>query len=342
MKTLEIRGLSGTSRILVGENAGHLSRHLPPGRTIFITDENVRRAQPAIFEGRDPIVIPAGEESKTLETVAGLYDRLLALEADRATFLVGVGGGVVCDIAGFAASTYLRGLSFGYVATTLLAQADASVGGKTGVNFGGFKNLVGVFSQPRFVLCDPAVLGTLPASEVRNGLAEIVKHAAIASPSLFSALEGRGRDLLSLPPDLIEEIVLASVSIKAAIVSGDERESGERRKLNFGHTLGHAFESTLGLSHGEAVSLGMAAAADFSVRRGLLSESDARRLRALLEAFGLPTTAAFDRNRIAAAVGKDKKRAGRSVKFVFLRAIGEAVVEDVDLGESEAYVQNLR
>jgi 3-dehydroquinate synthase len=342
MKVLEIRGQTGTSRVLVGERIGNLGTHLPGGRTVFITDTNVRRLHPAVFAGVPTVEIPSGEGSKSLETVSFLYRKLLELGADRSTFVVGVGGGVVSDLAGFAAATFLRGLGFGYAATTLLAQVDASVGGKTGVNFDGYKNMVGVFQQPRFVLCDPAVLRTLPRREVLSGMAEVVKAAAIGSPALFELLESRPREALDLRPDLLEDIVVRSVAVKAAVVARDEKEAGERRVLNFGHTLGHAFESSLGLSHGEAVSLGMAAAAAISVRRGLLSAADADRLRGLLVSLGLPTSVPFDRAAVLDAVRKDKKRAGEVIRFVLLKGLGEPVVSDIPLGELENHIHDLR
>jgi len=342
MTVLEIRGQTGTSRVLIGERIDRLSSHLPGGQAIFITDRNVRRLYPALFSGIPTVEFPAGESAKSLETVAFIYGKLLELGADRSTFIVGVGGGVVSDLAGFAAATFLRGLGFGYASTTLLAQVDASVGGKTGVNFGGYKNMVGVFQQPRFVLCDPSFISTLPRGELLSGLAEVVKHAAIGSAALFETLEARSGEVLSLRPDLLEEIIAKSVAVKAAVVGRDEKEAGERRVLNFGHTLGHAFEARLGLSHGEAVSLGMVAAAELSVGRGLLPAEDAARLRALLGSLGLPTSVSFDRDAILDAVRKDKKRAGGGLKFVFLKGIGNAVVEDIPLGELEGHIHDLR
>jgi len=342
MKALEIRGLTGTSKILIGEPIGRLPSCLPDGMTVLITDPNVRRLYPQVFSGLATIEVPSGEAAKSLETAAFVYGRLLDLGADRSAFIVGVGGGAVLDLAGFAASTFLRGLGFGYAPTTLLAQADAAIGGKTAVNFAGYKNVVGLFQQPRFVLCDPAVLSTLPRREVGNGLAEIVKHAAIGGPRLFEALEASPQDALELRPGFVEDMIGQSVAIKAAVVGRDEKESGARRVLNFGHTLGHAFEAKLGLSHGEAVSLGMVAAADLSVRRGLLSVEEAGRLRGLLGRLGLPTDAAFDPDIILDAVRRDKKRSGAGLKFVFLRRIGEPAVEDVSLDELEREIHDLR
>ncbi len=342
MRVLEIRLPAGTSRILIGESIRRLDRHLPEGTTVFVTDRNVRELYPSVFDGRPTVVVPPGEDSKSLKTAAGVYDELLDLGADRSTFVAAVGGGVVCDLAGFAAATFLRGLRFGYAATTLLAQADASVGGKTGVNFRGYKNMIGVFRQPEFVVCDPGCLATLPAGHVLGGLAEVIKSAAVADPVLFDTLERRHREVLALREDVLEEVVAAAVAVKAGIVQGDEKEAGARRVLNFGHTLGHAFESTMSLTHGEAVSAGMAAAADLSVRRGLLPEAEAGRLRALLETIGLPSRVPFDRPAAVDAVRRDKKREGGRLKFVFLRAIGEAVVEDLEIGELEGYIHDLR
>ena len=342
MKSLEIHGQTGTSKILIGESLRNLPHFVSPARAIFITDLNVRGFHPAVFSGHETIELNTGEEVKSLETVEFIYQKLLDLEADRSTFLVGVGGGVVCDLAGFAASTYLRGLGFGYVATTLLAQVDASVGGKTGVNFKGYKNMVGVFNQPRFVICDPVFLMTLPQPQILSGLAEIVKHAAIGSLSLFEKLERRHGEILELRRDLLEEIIYESVAVKVAIVGRDEKETGERRTLNFGHTLGHALESTLGVSHGEAVSLGMVIAAELSALKGLLPEKEVRRLRALLQVIGLPVEVTFDKAGIIDAVRKDKKKAGSAIKMVLLRGIGEPVVTDLRLEELEAFIVDLR
>jgi 3-dehydroquinate synthase len=331
VRVLEIHGQTGTSRILVGEPLGNLPLHMPPGRAVFITDANVRRLHPSVFEGRDTIEIPPGEPSKSLETAALVYRRLVGLETDRSTFVVAVGGGVVCDLAGFVASTFLRGLAFGYAATTLLAQADASVGGKTGVNFDGAKNMIGVFQQPRFVVCDPAVLSTLPRREVLSGMAEIVKHAAIGSPPLFANLERRSGEALELHGEILEDLVYQSVAVKVAVVERDEKEAGERRKLNFGHTLGHALEARLGLSH-----------AELSVRKGLLPDREAGRLRKLLREIGLPTKVSFDGDAILDAVRKDKKREGGRIRFVFLRGIGEPAVEDIDIRVLEEFIHDLR
>jgi 3-dehydroquinate synthase len=281
------------------------------------------------------ITIGTGEEIKTLDTVQEIYAQLLSFQADRTSFIVGMGGGIVCDIAGFVASTFLRGVRFGFVATSLLAQVDASVGGKNGVNFQGFKNMVGLFHQPEFVICDPKLLETLPQKEISCGLAEIVKHGAIADADLFAYLEQHAEDILALDRQMIEKLVLASVRIKSAMVKRDETEKGKRRLLNFGHTFGHAIEKVTGISHGEAVSRGMAIAAALSVKKDLLTADEDKRLRALLNNLKLPTHFGVETKAVVNAIGKDKKREGNWIHFVLLNGIGSAIVDKITLEELE-------
>lgn len=338
MRVIEVAG-SRPSRVVVGGRLESLSDHLPKGRVVIVTDRNVAAALGPRFPQAPVLTIGTGEGAKTLDTVRELYGRLTALEADRKTFLLGIGGGVVCDVAGFTAATYLRGLRFGFVATSLLAQVDASVGGKNGVNLEGYKNIVGTFSQPEFVLCDTAALQTLPPSERVNGMAEIVKHALIADEGLLRVLEAHAEAALALDPAVVETLVAESVAIKAAVVGRDEREQGERRTLNFGHTVGHAVETTLGISHGEAVSVGMAFGAALSVRRGRLSAGEHARILHLMRALGLPCRADVDLDRVAEALAHDKKREGGSVHFVLLDGIGRSVVEEIPLAEMRAAVR---
>jgi 3-dehydroquinate synthase len=335
MRRVDIEGLAGRSAILVGERLENLSRHLPQGRTIIITDANLLRLYRDDLPPLPVLSIECGESAKTLETVRDLYETLMGLEADRSTFILGVGGGVVCDVAGFVASTYLRGLRFGFVATTLLAQVDASVGGKNGVNLGGYKNLVGTFRQPEFVLCDLRFFNTLPEAEVSNGMAEIVKHALIADRRLFAFLEEHAAEALRLDPAALERLVADSVAIKAGVVGRDERETGERRKLNFGHTFGHALEKAGGLTHGEAVSVGMALACGLSARRGRLTAAARDRIIALLRRLRLPVSAEVDPRRVLQALRLDKKREDFRIHFVLLDDIGQARVEEIEIQELE-------
>ena len=330
MQTVKITGKAATSLVHVGEHLENLGRYCPEN-SVIVTDKTVAAICGSLFPPFPVITTGQGEGEKTLASIEKIYQGLLDLNADRSSFLVGVGGGVVCDMAGFAASTFMRGIGFGFVASTLLAQVDASVGGKNGVNFSRYKNMVGVFAQPKFVICDTELLKSLHKDELANGFAEIVKHGAMADAAYFRYIEENAEAALALDKAVTDRLVLRSVEIKAAVVSADEREAGERRKLNFGHTIGHAFEKVLGISHGRAVSAGMAAAARMSVSRGLLSRADEERLTSLLFRLGLPVSLSADKNALFDAVTKDKKREGGSIKFVLLKGLGQAVVEDIPL-----------
>lgn len=341
MKKIEIQGKTGNSQIFVGESLKNLTSYLHQRKVVLITDDNVAGFYEKDFPKADVIRIGTGEGVKILETLERIYQQLIELEADRSVFLVGIGGGIVCDVTGFAASTYLRGVDFGYVPTTLLAQVDASVGGKTGVNFMGYKNMVGVFSQPEFVICDPFVLKTLPRKELVSGFAEIVKHAAIADESYFTYLEQNADKALALDMDVLQQIIYDSVVIKSDIVNRDETEKGERRKLNFGHTFGHAVEKTAGIPHGEAVSIGMTVASLLSMNKKMLTEKEVDRIRHLLTLFNLPTGIEADNAKMFDALARDKKREGDGVFFVLLSGIGQAVVEKISLAELENVLQGM-
>ena len=338
MDTLEINGTTGKSTLLIGEKLKNLGAYLPPSQTVIITDGNVRQLYGDQFPESLVIEIGMGENIKTLDTVRNIYKELVALEMDRTGFIVGIGGGIVCDIAGFVASTYLRGVQFGFAATTLLAQVDASVGGKNGVNFSGYKNMVGVFNQPEFVLCDPEVLQTLSERDRGCGLAEIVKHAAIADIRLFDYLEKNVDEVLAMAPEAVQRMVYDSVLIKSEIVNRDEKESGERRKLNFGHTFGHAVEKVHKLPHGEAISVGMVVAAKLSAQKGYLTEAHVVRLAKLLKSLKLPTRVTIDKAKVMDALRHDKKRENHTVHFVLLRHMGEAVVEPIHLSDLESVI----
>ena len=282
----------------------------------------------------DVAVLPPGEGAKTLAQAGDLYDRMLRAGLDRGSVVVGLGGGVVTDLAGFVAATYMRGVAWVAVSTSLLGQVDASVGGKTGVDHPECKNLIGAFHQPSAVLADVSTLATLPDEELRTGLAEVVKHAMIREAALMARLEADADALLARDPVVLEDIVAQNVRIKADVVSADEREGGLRRILNYGHTIGHAIESLamasggrLGgqaMTHGRAVALGMVAETHIARARGLLSAEDADRQRTLLARFGLPVAldAPLDADRCLALARHDKKaRAGR-LWFVLPEAVG--------------------
>lgn len=342
MKKFHIQTSTGSCEIIVNESLRNLRSFLKSERTVIVTDRNVRCLYKDLFFDYDLIEIGQGERLKTLKTVEKIFERFLQLNLDRFSFILGVGGGIVCDITGFAASTFMRGLRFGFVPSSLLAQVDASVGGKNGVNFKGYKNIVGVFNQPQFVLLDFDLLKTLPKKEICCGLAEIIKHALIESSSLFHYLESEWPALLALETTSIEKTVVESIMIKSRIVRADAKESGERRKLNFGHTLGHALEKVHGLSHGQAISIGMSFASKISVAKGLLSAKEAGQIETLLHALKLPTQIPFNRESIFDAIRKDKKRHDGDIHFVLLEGIGKAEVTKMSLKELEGYLNDLR
>lgn len=274
------------------------------------------------------IVVPDGDASKNLRELGRLYEKFIDLELDRHAAVVALGGGVVGDLAGFAAASFLRGIPFVQVPTTVLAMVDASIGGKTGVNLARGKNLVGAFHQPRGVFIDTATLASLPMRERAAGLAELIKAAAIWDEDLFSWLEKHVEAFLALEPEIVLHGLERACAIKAEVVARDEREGDLRRLLNFGHTLGHAIEKHAryrGILHGEAVAIGMVFAAERSEALGLSPSGTALRLAALLKRAGLPTTVP-DRPRKAylSAIGVDKKRQGDGIHFVVLKGIGRA------------------
>ena len=333
MKTVTITGQQGTSQILVGESFRNYRKYLPTNQVVVITDSTVNKLYGSHFADYPIIEIGQGEKSKNLETVSAVIAKMLELKIDRKGFVLAVGGGIVTDVAGFVASIYQRGIGFGFVSGTLLSQVDASVGGKNGVNYEGFKNMVGTFNQPEFVICDPQMLATLRPEQLDCGFAEIVKHTIIADKPMFEYLEKNAEKALALDFDVIETLVDNSINIKAGIVNRDEKEHGERRKLNLGHTYGHAVEKVLGVSHGNAVSLGLVVSARLSVKRGLLVQNDADRIVRLLKSLNLPTVINGDKQAIYNALEMDKKREGSQINFVLINGIGNAVVEKIDIDE---------
>jgi 3-dehydroquinate synthase len=338
MKVINIKSRPHDSTIMIGERLDNLGKYIPVERPVIITDPNVLACWGEHFPQGDVITIGTGEKIKTFDTVHYIYEQLLKLEADRSSFIVGIGGGIVCDIAGFVASTYMRGVRFGFVSSTLLSQVDASVGGKNGFNFGGYKNIVGVFNQPEFVICDLNLLKTVPQKEIRSGFAEIIKHGAIADKNLFAYLEVNRDRALALDSAVIEKLVYDSVIIKSEIVNQDEKEKGERRKLNFGHTFGHAIEKTTKVRHGEAVSAGMVLASELAVKKEALSVKYSNQLIELLDQYGLPVRLEFDCKEVLDTLRMDKKREGDRIYFVLLSEIGKAYVEEIAIQELEALI----
>ena len=314
---------------------------VPANRSVVITDELVYQAYGEKLSGYKTIVIPAGEQHKNQSTVNQILDKLISLEADRQWFLIGMGGGVVTDIAGFAASVYMRGIRFGFVPTTVLGQVDASIGGKNGIDAGIYKNIIGVIRQPDFVLFDHSLLQTLPQAQWVNGFAEIIKHACIKDEALFELLEQKRLKDFQADHQLLSGLITRNVQIKSAVVSEDEFETGDRKLLNFGHTIGHAVENTYELLHGHAVSIGMAAACSISVAIGGFSEAEQMRVLRVLEQYGLPVYLSFDKKKVFDILKMDKKRVRDDMSFVLLKKIGHALIQKIPLKELETWMEQL-
>jgi len=352
MKTFQVNGEQGLSSIHVGESLLKAHTYIPRDVTpVIITDENIKSLYGNRFPQGPVITIGMGEKVKTLATVEKILKELIRLSCDRSSFILGIGGGIVTDIVGFTASIFLRGVRFGFVSTSLLSQVDASVGGKNGVNLSAFKNMVGVFNQPEFVICDIDMLKTLPQEEISNGLAEIVKHGLIYDKALFSFIEDNQKRILDLDRDTIFRLVADSVGIKSRVVQQDEKEAGERRKLNFGHTIGHAIEklnqerlnkNKPGLTgHGRAVSLGMVAAAIFSQKKRMIFQNDVDRITTLLKGLGLPVELDYRADQIIEAASRDKKKQGSNLHYIFLEAMGRARVKKISYGEMNDFIRSV-
>ena len=327
------------SRVVVGSVGEWLPRLLPQKRVIVVSDTNIDRHYHSLIEPYDHVLIGLGETSKTLRTLDVIYRRFIELGVDRSCFVLAVGGGIVTDVAGFAASTFMRGVEFGFISTSLLGQVDASVGGKNGVNVDGYKNMVGTFTQPRFVVCDVNLLRTLSAREFRTGLAEIIKAGVIGDATLFEMLEQADFSTLQRDTERLSEIVYRAVKVKADIVERDERESGDRRLLNLGHTLAHAIEkSSSKFNHGEAVAVGLAMIADVAAKQGLLAVEDKERILNLLQRAGFALELPVEVRTLLKAVKRDKKAEGDSIHVVFPLGVGNCCVEKMPLEEFKALV----
>jgi len=317
----------------------YLEKLVDKAQAVILTDDNVFRSHQKKFKGWNTIVIQAGEAFKVQDTVNSVIGQLIAMGADRKTFLIGIGGGVVTDIAGYVAAVYMRGISFGFLPTSILAMVDASIGGKNGIDVGLYKNLVGTIRQPEFLLYDFSLLKSLPDEEWVNGFAEIIKHAAIKDVALFRELEKNKLSVYKKDKAALAKLIRRNVVIKSDVVEKDEFEHGDRRMLNFGHTLGHAIENLYELSHGQAISIGMAVA-------GLISEeytnfSDTDRLTDALKRYGLPTQMDFDAKEVMNLLRMDKKKVRDSMNYVLLNKIGQAVVKPIPIVQLDKLLQSI-
>ena len=329
------------SVIHVGSGFASLASMIDLKNTIIVTETEVFRLYGDKFPSTPLIVAERGENCKTIESIMDICGKLLSMNADRKKFILAIGGGALTDAVGFASSIFLRGVRFGFVPTTLLSQVDASVGGKNGINFGGYKNMIGTINQPEFVLCDTSFFKTLSDEEYLSGLAEVIKHAVIKDKKYFDKIKSSRELILSRDEKFMSEIVLRSVEIKSGVVSRDETEQGERRLLNFGHTLGHAVEILEKLPHGIAVGAGMNLAAGISQRLGFLSENDCAQIKSLLDSFGYPYSFRSSADEVKRLVMKDKKREGEGVNFVLLKGIGKSFYKMIDVKKLEVIIDDM-
>ncbi|MEO7445517.1 MAG: 3-dehydroquinate synthase [Ferruginibacter sp.] len=315
---------------------------LNPGQNIIlVTDENIHAAYADFFASYKSVIIKAGEINKQQAAVDSIISQLLEMGADKSTYLIGVGGGVVTDITGFAASIYKRGMKLALMPTSILAMVDAALGGKNGVDAGLYKNMIGTIYQPGFILFDYDFLKTLPRTEWINGFAEIIKHAAIKDAGMFSFLEENDLETFMQEPQKISGLIEKNARLKLDVVTRDEKEIGERKMLNFGHTLGHAIENLHHLPHGHAISIGMVAAAQLSEKiLGYPAEETARLIR-LLKKYHLPVECNINVPQVFKLLAADKKVTANQVDFILLKKTGQAEVHSLPLQSLENYLNEM-
>ncbi len=340
MHQFTLNSPSGVTDITVGEDLT-LKLQTLDIKPLLLVDEHVLCQHQDLFESYQSITIPSGEKYKNLQTIENIYRELVKLEVDRSTLLVGVGGGLATDVAGFVASTYLRGVPFGFISSTLLGQVDASIGGKNGVNLDGYKNMIGTIRQPSFVWCDLSLLKTLARKEYISGIAEVIKYGAIWDLDFLSYLRDHMEGLLQLNLEVLDHVVSTSVAIKTDVVQKDERESDLRRILNFGHTIGHAIERDKKLLHGEAIAIGMIMAARLSQTLGLLPSAGVDVIQELVLAAGLPVQIELDPDVIFQNIRKDKKKSGESIHFVLLDGLGKTLIKELPLNDLKPILHDL-
>lgn len=310
-------------------------------KIVIVTDENVFGFHKELLAGFQVIQIKAGEENKQQPTVDAIINRLLEMHADRQTVIVGLGGGVVTDIAGYVASVFKRGIRLLQAPTSILAMVDAAVGGKNGVDVGPYKNQVGTIYQPEQVIFDYHFLSTLPEAEWRNGFAEIIKHACIKDAAMFNELSQHSLDDYRNKPSLLATLIEKNVAIKIDVVLNDEFETGDRKLLNFGHTIGHAIEAAYNMPHGQAISIGMVEAGRLSKKINGFEEASQQQMVAILESYGLPVQLNYDKNKIWSLLMNDKKRQKDQISFILLSALGKGIVKNIPLNELQTLIEEL-
>lgn len=316
-----------------------LENLVPKENTVIVTDENINAKHQRKFKGWKNIVIKAGEQYKVQATVDEIIQQLIDLGADRKTILVGVGGGVITDITGYVAGVYMRGIKCGFVPTSILAMVDAAIGGKNGIDVGLYKNMVGLIRQPEFLLYDFSLLKSLPKEEWVNGFAEVIKHACIKDAPMFKLLEENNLTYFQKDLTALAKVIQRNALLKTKVVISDEFESGERKLLNFGHTIGHAVENLYKIPHGHAVSIGMGVACKISEQ--VTGFKNTERVVGVLKKYGLPPQFAFDKDETFRILKSDKKKDSQSISYIVLDKIGKASIVSLSFNEIQALINGL-
>ncbi len=339
MKQVQYKFSNSSTEFHFDSRFSNLKKIVDKDSAVLITDESIYDAHSKLFNGWDTIILRPGEEYKIQATINEVVEQLIGIEADRKSVLVGVGGGVITDITGYVASIYMRGVRFGFVPTSLLSMVDAAIGGKNGIDVGIFKNMLGTIRQPSFILYDMAFLHTLPQKQWENGFAEVIKHACIKDAALFKELEASSFKKYQTGKKAISDLVKRNAQIKVKVVQQDEFEKGDRRLLNYGHTLGHALENQYELMHGQAVAIGMTYASVISEQ--VTGFRDASKVTRLLLQYDLPTFIEFDKESVFAAMQMDKKREKKEINYVLLERIGKGVVKPVTINQLRKIILEL-
>ncbi|MBZ5856737.1 3-dehydroquinate synthase [Flavihumibacter profundi] len=339
METKKIRIGHAVTEYYFNASLSNLSQVADKKYSIVITDDHIFSLYQKQLKGWNTIVLKPGEEYKSQQTADAVIDTLIEMEADRKTTLIGIGGGVITDLTGYIGAVYMRGIRVGFVPTSLLAMVDASIGGKNGVDVGVYKNLVGIIRQPSFLLFDAGVLKTLPETEWQNGFAEIIKHACIKDAAMFRQLATHDIDWYKVKKKELAALIRRNALLKTKVVQVDETEQGDRKLLNFGHTLGHALENQFELSHGQAVAIGMTYAAHLS--ETILGFKGAEKVVDVISQYQLPTYARFNSSKVFDVLKHDKKRERDSLHYILLQKIGKGIVHTLPLEQVKKIIEQL-
>jgi len=311
------------------------------GKMVLLIDRNVHALYEPLFDEYDKIIVPSGESSKRFSLVEEIVDMLQDMGFFKDTLLIGVGGGVVTDITGFAASMYMRGISFGYIPTTLLSMCDAAIGGKNGINASGIKNFVGTFRQPEFITVWTDFLKTLPQKEFHSGMAEVIKHSILSGREFTEFLLSQSENILNIHTPTIHEMIQRSASLKLSVAEKDEFDRGDRHLLNFGHTVAHALELDTEWSHGECVAAGMVIDAEIALRMNVCDEETVNQIKLLVKTFKLPQNISFPVDSMMEKIESDKKRSSANIRYILPAAIGDCRIVEMSLGTLRKHLKVL-